>query len=291
MTTNPPAAAPTKNEIVTNNGILFGGKYYKIEGLDILSPGAGAPAWVKLDARDYMARKEWLRQLMIHTTKGKWPQPLAPDGKVKGLGGADKIVAEFWRGDPQHSAAQIVIDNDGTIACLCDLLKIAAYHATTSNPWSIGIEMYQEANGTVRQAVYDAMAKVMPFLCELGGFAYQVPGRAYNGTIIQRMKNGGPDMVGVFGHRDVAWDFKANTSTRGRGDPGDRIYDVARETGAEVFDFDARPRGMDIVTWELRQQFLNRSFGASLKVDGIAGPGTMRAMRAAGFKRGADIPV
>jgi hypothetical protein len=87
-------------------------------------------------------------------------------------------------------------------------------------------------------------------------------------------------------HRDNAWDFVRKTSSRGRGDPGDEIYQRLADDGAELLDYVKR---QDVDVWSKRQTFLN-DHGAFLKVDGIAGPNTMAAMHAQGFKRGQDMP-
>ncbi len=268
-----------------SHGLLVAGEYHLIPGVEIVSPGPGAPAWCKLDSRDYRARSRWIRQLVVHTTKGIWPQYVRAGA---GAGNRDKIVAEFWRGDPQHSAAQIIIDNDGSVACLCDLARVEAYHATTCNPWSVGIEMYQEPDGGVHQAVYDTMVRLLPEIPRILGFAFQVPSRKYNGTIMRRLLNGGPDVVGVIGHRDNAWDFHKLTSTRGRGDPGDLIYALAIAAGAEALDYD---RGEDLLLWRHRQAFLNAHHGEQLEIDGVAGPGTMRALARHGYANGRAIPA
>jgi|SRR5688572_935766 len=264
-----------------NNGVLINGRYEHVPGLNITSPGAGAPSWVKLNVGDYRARPRgadgWVRQVIVHTTKGVWPQTVLPGA---GKGDRDKIVADFWNGDPEHSAAQVVFDNDGSIVCLCDLALVAAFHAGLSNNWSIGIEMYQELGGGVHEAVYQSMMIFVPWLCSRFGIAFQIPKGPYLGRPIDRMRNGGPDMVGVFGHRD-------NTHRRGKGDPGDEIGKRFAALGAEQLDFAANE---DITVWTRRQSWLN-AHGARLKVDGIAGPGTIAAMRAQGFTRGADIPA
>jgi N-acetylmuramoyl-L-alanine amidase len=270
------------------NGLLVGGDRVLIPGLTIV--GVGDAGWCKLDPADCRDRSgEWVRQVIIHTTKGDWPQEITPG---KGPGGKAENTANYWRlsdeGRKQRSASHLVIDDDGTVACLTDLATITAFHATTSNAWSIGIEMYQGAKGVVYEATLDAAVKLTRFLCQLFGFAYQIPSRAYNNDAMDRMKfNGGPDMVGVFGHRDNAWDFVRNTSSRGEGDPGNEIYRRLAADGAEPMDFIKRK---DIEIWTQRQTYLN-AHGAHLKIDGIAGPNTMAAMRAQGFERGRDIPT
>lgn len=266
-----------------SGGLLIAGHVVDVPGVAIANPLD--TAWAKLDARDYRARRTpWVRQVIIHTTKGKWPQAVRLG---KGPAGADKIVADFWRGDPNHSAAHIVVDRDGSVACLADLATACAYHATTSNDWSVGIELYQESDGTLYEAVLDACVRIVPVIGEALGIPLQVASRVYDGKPIGRMINGGPDCVGIFGHRDNAWDPVKQTSTRGRGDPGDVIYQRLIAAGAEPFDYAKKE---DLFTWQRRQRALNR-LGEKLTVDGQCGPGTIAAMRRLGFSNGRAIPA
>jgi hypothetical protein len=259
-----------------SGGLLIAGHVVDVPRVSIANP-LDTP-WARLDPGDYRLRRTpWVRQIIIHTTKGKWPQAVRLG---MGRGGADKIVADFWRGDPEHSAAHIAIDRDGTAACLADLATVCAYHATVSNEWSVGIELYQEGDGSIYEAVYDTCLKIVPVICEALAIPFQVHLGTYDRRPLERMLNGGPDCVGIFGHRD-------NTDRRGRGDPGDMIYRRLVEAGAEPFGFSVR---QDIFTWQRRQRALNR-LGASLEADGICGPATIAAMRKFGFARGRDIPV
>src|SRR3984885_7982710 len=252
-------------------GLLVNGKEVPVEGLVIVNPNDAA--WCRLDPKDFRRRPTpWIRQIILHATKGDSPQTVLPG---KGPGGRAKFTAELWRGDPTSSAAHIVIDNEGTVACLCDLATTEAYHATVSNPWSIGIEMYQESGSGVHAAVYDATVKLVPALCRIFGIQFQVPRLAYKNRPLRRMGDGGKACVGVFGHRD-------NTERRGRGDPGDEIFPRLAPRGAEAFDHDA---GEALEVWKARQSELNQR-GAALTVDGVPGPATVAALRAAGHGDG-----
>lgn len=273
---------------MTTTGLLIGGHLHPVAGLDIIPPAShGGPAWARIDPGDYMTRRTpWIRQVIIHTTKGKHPQPVLEGA---GEGGRDRVVADFWRGDPNHSAAQLVVDTDGSVACLADLASAASYHAEGSNPWSVGIEMYQMGGGELYQATIDATVKLVLALCELLGIPAQLPRGAYRGVPLARMETGsgsgrrqlgGPDCVGIFGHRD-------NTGNRGRGDPGDAIYAALIDAGAEAIDF---ARGEDLELGRARQRALNAR-GERLTVDGLVGPGSIAAMRRRGFVRWRDVPA
>jgi len=260
-------------------GILFGGQLYNVDGLKVVSPGD--TDFCQLDPGDRMLRSTWIRQIIIHTTKGDWPQHVIPGA---GKPGAGQVVADFWRGDKNHSAAQFVIDRDGTVYCLCDVKKFAAYHATTANNMSIGIEIYQENDHGIYEAALKACVKLVRFLCKLCKIPYQGSKRVYNNLPLLRMIDGlpghrGEDCVGVFGHRDVAWDYVKKTSTRGRGDPGDIIFDMLFADGMAGWDYASKA---DLAFWRGMQTLMNLA-GATLKVDGVCGPATYDAANRLGY--------
>lgn len=252
-------------------GLFVNGKEIQVSGLKIINLN-DAP-WCLLSAKDSRPRPTpWVRQVIIHTTKGDWPQSILQGG---GKGGRAKFAAEMWRDDPTYSGTHIVIDNDGTVACLCDLATTESYHAMVSNAWSIGIEMYQESGGGVYSAVYDAAVKLVPALCKIFGIQFQIPKQPYKNEPLRRMADGGEQCVGVFGHRD-------NTDRRGHGDPGDEIFMRLAAAGAERFDHNADE---DLDVWKKRQADLNAG-GAGLTIDGVPGPATVTALKAIGHPDG-----
>lgn len=269
-------------------GLLVSGRLAPVAGLRITPPAsAGGPPYAALAPGDYRQRRSWIRQVILHTTKGTWPQPILLG---TGPGGSAKVVADFWRDSPIHSGAHLVVDTDGSVLCLADLKDVTAYHAEMSNDWSVGIEMYQVANGGVYQATIDAAVTLTVAVCELVGIPLQVHHAPYLNKPLARMELGegksrrqigGPDCVGIFGHRD-------NTSERGRGDPGDAIYTALVAAGAEAFNYGA---GEDVLAAKLRQQTLV-GLGADVGgVDGLVGPRSMAAARRLGFKRWRDVPT
>ncbi|HWU86527.1 MAG TPA: N-acetylmuramoyl-L-alanine amidase, partial [Kofleriaceae bacterium] len=228
---------------------------------------------------------EWIRQIIVHTTWGGWPHVIVPGA---GPRGGAKITADYWHTSPdgkrQSGGAHLVVDEDGSIACLADVVRVEAYHATWSNPWSVGIEMFQWPSGRIREATLDATVALVRALCEQLAIPFQIPARAYPGAPIVRMSRGGADMAGVFGHRD-------NTAERGRGDPGDEIWRRLELAGAEPLDFDAHE---DLVVWRRRQHRLNElavqcGLIERVAADGLAGPATLSALRRHGFSSGRGL--
>lgn len=275
--------------------LLIENKLVPVAGLNILPPAeVGGPHWARLDPGDYAPRRTpWVRQIIVHTTGGLWPQPVLPGaGKL----GHAREIADMWRGADRgggervHSAAQLIVDFDGTVVCLCDLFRCAAYHAEASNAFSIGIEMCTRPDGSIYEATLKAAAKLIDALCwPLFPIPRQMVRGPYRGRPLSRMEDsinvnarrqfGGPDCVGVFGHRD-------NTSERGRGDPGDAIFAELAALGFEAWDFEARE---DILVAKERQAVLNAR-GARLLVDGQVGARSLLAAENQGYARWRDVP-
>lgn len=280
-------------------GLLINGNIVQVPGINIISPTShGGPAWAQLDPGDYMVRKTtWIRQIIVHTTGGLWPQKvIAGAGKP----GHAKQIADMWRGADRgggervHSAAQIIVDFNGDVVCLCDLSRIAAYHSEGSNGWSNGIEMSTLPDGNIYNATLAATVVLLQAMTCSGAsggglfpIPFQVPKQPYLNQPLLRMETGagamrhnvgGPDAIGIFGHRD-------NTSNRGFGDPGNEIYTRLIGAGAETIDFDIK---QDIALGKRRQAVLN-SMGENLVVDGVFGPGSRSAMLRHGFLRWRDV--
>lgn len=272
---------------MTSGGLLISGRLVPVPGLAVIPPAShGGPDWARLDRGDMTSRHAWIRQVIVHTTAGAWPQPIIAE---LGSGGEGARYADIWQTDPTHSAAHLVVDSAGTVVCLADLALVTAYHAEASNPWSIGIEMVQGRDGSLRRATIDATARLVAAICDAVGIPEQMPRGPYRGAPLRRMESvdtagrhqlGGPDCVGVFGHRD-------NTSARGRGDPGDAIWTALAALGFEGVDYDG---GEDLLLGKARQAELVAR-GERLDVDGLVGPASLAAARRQGFPRWRDVPA
>lgn len=282
---------------MTAGGLLIRGALLPVPGLTIIPPAShGGPDWARIDRGDCTARSTWVRQVIVHTTAGAWPQPILPGA---GPGGEGARYADIWQSDPAHSAAHLVVDSAGTVACLADLVTTTAYHAEGSNPWSIGIEMFQGIGGLLHQATIDATAVLVAAICDAVGIPEQMPRGPYRGAPIDRMEVtgptvptgrrqlGGPSCVGVLGHRD-------NTSARGRGDPGDAIWTALAALGFEDLDYHG---GEDLDVGRARQRALNAAANGRgetwrpLLVDGLVGPASLERARELKYPRWRDVPA
>jgi hypothetical protein len=274
-------------------GLLIAGALVPVPGLTVIPPVShGGPVWAYLDSGDSKSRHGWIRQVIVHTTGGIWPQPILPGA---GPGGEGARYADIWQSDPAHSAAHLVVDSAGTVVCLADLATTTAYHAEASNPWSVGIEMVQGHDGSLHQATLDATAGLVAAICAAIGIPEQMPRGPYRGDPLARMELvgskgtrrqlGGPDVVGVLGHRD-------NTSARGRGDPGDAIWTALAALGFEGMDYAG---GEDLEIGRARQRWLNAEASrrgetwSPLVEDGLVGPASLARARQLKFARWRDI--
>lgn len=248
--------------------IVAGGKGEEIPGLDTV--GFLEDSSLRLGRDDYAPRTaRWIRSVIFHTTIGDWPFVLLHGAREPG--GAHETI-DYWRRDPAHAGAHLVVDYDGSVFCCADLLWDAAYHATTINQVSIGVELKQQhTDGGIFQATLDAGVELADWLTRRFGIQRQVHG-PYSGPV-DRLAAGGADCVGVFGHRD-------QTGRRGRGDPGDYIYDALLGAGYDRFDF---RRAVDRDVWRDRQASIGV---ATSQQDGVPGPATVTALRHADHPMG-----
>lgn len=247
------------------SGLLVRNAILPVAGVEILGPHD--EPWVSCPA--YRARTAWVRQWILHKTIADDPERIA--GR-SGPPHGDMQTIQAWRG--QANGAHLVTGYDGRTCCLADLALLETFHATVSNAWSVGYELKEQVGGGVFQATLDAAVAVTIAGCRALGIQLQMPKLGtYTGHPIPRMVHGGPDMVGIFGHRD-------NTEARGRWDPGDLIFKALAERGVEQFDF---ATGADRTVWAARQAQIGMPPG---ECDGIPGPATVAALRAAGFVDG-----
>jgi len=236
-----------------------------IPGLTVQSYLDNGGLTLKLPEDGTSRRTSWVRAVVMHTTKGLWPQTVQ-GGYGPHVNDAEK-VNRYWSNNQKAGGSQFVVDRDGQVGSMCDAYKIAAYHASQVNQVSEGIEVFQESDHDLYSGELDAMVKLIDALCWFFQIQRQVQDR-YVGPIARLNKlHDGLDVVGVYGHRDV-------TSNRGRGDPGDHCYNYCLAAEYEPVNYAA---STDLELWKQRQIEMNAK-GAKLKVDGIAGPRTTAAV-------------
>jgi len=283
-------------------GLLLDGRLVATPGVTVIPPAShGGPAWNRLHPGDFTTRMLPVSAIVLHTTGGHWPQPVMPGA---GKPGHARQILEMWSGadrgggDKVHSAAQCVVDFDGTVYCAADFLRDAAFHAQLINGRALGIEMCTLPNGSIYEATLEATAALVALLTWSGApgagllaIPAQMPRGPYRNQPLRRLEtpagvqSDGRGVVGVIGHRD-------QTGRRGRGDPGDALSQRLAALGFEGVDYDG---GEDLELGRARQARLNELDAKAgntfrpLVVDGIVGPASLSTARRLGFARWRDV--
>jgi hypothetical protein len=187
--------------------------------------------------RDFGLRKGGkVKNIAIHTRMGINPQKFEKCTKDRNW---DFNGVRNASADDRVASWHISIDSDGSYACHMDLVRHKAYHCGQCNEVSVGIEMYQGADGTITFETLDACVKIVDTLCFLFKIEKKFPD---GGTILEEFASGkktgnakrdraylpngksATEFSGVFGHRNA-------TRNRGKGDPGDEIFNRLEAAG------------------------------------------------------------
>ena len=249
--------------VSTGTGFIFAGQRRQVAGLDVINY-LDNPVLRLRRGEDSKERPAgtWIRAIVAHTTKG-----LPSGAPLPGFGpsvDAGERVARYWSSDGRNAGAHLVIDQDGSIFQMADMVTEIAFGCPKWNVGGVHIEMYQGRNGELYESQLGVCVAVIDLLTGVLGIQRQIPER-YVGPVV-RLVDGDEAATGVFGHRDLA-------TNRGAGDPGSAIFNRLGAAGYDLFNYDL---GIDREEWRRRQ----RSLGMA-SPDGIAGPATARAIRAA----------
>jgi hypothetical protein len=254
-------------------GLIINGKEEQVPGLEVLNYKDHPELKLK-PGEDMRARHtRWIRSVVLHNTKNIYPDVHPGKGPSTNLG--DRI-ARLWATDGRNAGAHISVDWDGTICCHCDLVQDAAYHASSMNEVSIGIEIYQDGKGVMYDDQITTVILLVRWLCRRFGIQMQTP-KADRSEEIPRIKAGGENCVGVFGH--CHQNFKDK-----RFDPGIPVFQRLVGAGFKTFDFQtdkvSHIPSEDLQYWSGIQKKLG------LNQDGVPGPKTCDALQALGFASG-----
>lgn len=254
------------------SGLLINGQLVPVEGVRVLSPGE--QPWLRLSGEDYTTRLNKPQMAILHKTLADDPEHAVSGSPPSGGAGGAQYTAEYWQEDPHQSAAHLVTGHDGTTACLADLSKVCAWHGNEANLLSYGHELKELVGGGYYPAAMAAMVAVTLRATRALGIQWQCP-KSYTGPLT-RFRNGGSNLVGIFGHCNVS-------ANRTMWDPGLDVFHCLEMAHVEAFDFAA---GQDLDVWAVRQRWLaDRGFQIGA-IDGIPGPKTTAALRTLGYPNG-----
>jgi hypothetical protein len=192
-----------------------------IDGQRIETPGLETISWLDDPAvprvKDGRRRvPQSARAIVIHTVHGKL-------GPLSDVPSAPSVRAEryarYQAGTAREVSWHLTVDTDGTIAQSADVAAWTCWHATAVNGWTVGVELVQEADGTVYRPQLAAVVGLCDLLCARLGIERRVPARAgvpIVGVVPRLTGTDGP-WSGVFGHRN-------QTRQRGAGDPGSSVF-------------------------------------------------------------------
>ncbi len=215
---------------------------------------------------------------IIHKTIADDPEKvIEATGPAARFGGAEDTVKYWAQKKPSPvSGTQIVTGHNGSTVCTQDIVRFIGWHANQANDLSWGQEIKELSGGGVHRSALLATVAITLVDTFHVGVQQQCPTHYKKNTPYPRFANGGKNLIGVFGHRDV-------TPDRGYWDPGDIIFDMLEERGFERFDFYAK---QDLDVWAKRQEWLKRMGVYTGPIDGVAGASTTQALKALGFPNG-----
>ena len=247
-------------------GLVIGGKIVQVEGIVDIQNFKEVPELSLTPADMRPRRTRWVRSIVLHNTKNIKTIVRSGKGPYIKLG---LRLARYWSLDKKHAGAQLAVDWNAGVDCFADLLYSAAYHAGSMNDVSIGIEIYEDVHGIVYSGQLDTVVELVIWLCKYFGIQMQMPHPDML-SVIPRIRGGGKDCVGVFGH---CHQYAAKMN-----DPYSHIFHELLARGFKTFDF---INGDDLEYWKPIQRNL-----ALLDVDGVPGPSTCDALRDVGFAHG-----
>jgi len=189
-----------------------------IDGQRIETPGLETISWLDdhrvprvTDGRRRVPQAT--RAIVLHTVHGKLgglsDAPSVPSDRAE-------RYARYQASTTRDVSWHLTVDTDGTVVQSADVASWTCWHATAVNGWTVGVEMVQEADGTLYRPQLAAVVALCDLLCARLGIDRRVPARAgvpIVGVVPRLTGHDGP-WSGVFGHRH-------QTRNRGPGDPGD----------------------------------------------------------------------
>lgn len=201
-------------------GLVFNGESVEVAGVKIVNFLDDDS--LTLADHSYAQRHEAIKHIVLHTTKGfpdhefEKPQSVREDAAESKHCTARKTV-EYWRSGHRIAGAHAIIDADGTVCCLADIMTASVYHCVDFNQISVGIEITQQGDASLFRRQIDVVSVLVEALTTRLSLPRTV-------ALPYRGRRDAVDGVTVLGHRDCS-------KNRGFGDPGDFVMEAALQSG------------------------------------------------------------
>lgn len=247
------------------SGAILGGRKVQIPGVTVLNYEDAPPFKMSAEDGEDRVADERVSLIVLHTTTGQMPQTLVPG--VGPVGDLAERNARYWATNASQASAHLIVDRDGSVIQIADLLKKITYHAGNRvvNHKSIGIELAIGKDGILYEGAMRALIALLDFLTRQPGI--EVPRQYAIGP--WPIANIGSEFRGIISHRDVG--------NRGEGDCGPVPYRFLAEAGYEALNVS---QGAHRALWRTRQAQLNQELYRAeptapfLALDGDPGPAT-----------------
>ena len=217
---------------MTGSGLVIGGRRVVVDGVQVIND-LDDPT-LALTSRSCTRRRAGaaVEFVVLHTTKGypdheqPAPQRVREEAATASQCHARQTVAAWQRPDGRVGGAGLIIDADGTVLCLCDLLDTAAYHCVGLNQRSVGIEVTQQGDSSLYRRQLDVVVAVCGVLAVEFDLLKTVamPWTGCRAKYVDGGYVGGLEGISFIGHRDAS-------TNRGFGDPGDFIMKALVDAG------------------------------------------------------------
>jgi hypothetical protein len=257
--------------------LVFGGIACQVEGLrtvSYLDDPTRAPRITDSDAR-----RRRIRAIIVHTTSGTCRSGRVREGRLADDDRAE-VLARYQTRTARRVSWDYTVGRDAVVYAQNDPLEWYSWHATAWNSLSVGIELVQDADGSLYAEQLDALVLLVDELTRRLRIQRQIAWRGDSPILEllaradERGASKGADMVGVFAHVH-------NTRSRSAGDPGPAPFRALHAAGYEPFDVAA---GTDLAAWRERQR------GLGIAADGLPLDQTCAALERSGRPCGLWVP-